>query len=285
MGLSGGAKQAETLQTFKDSVSISKDSGGYQSLNTTEVDVDDYHVFHTYVVKDSAYHLYSIDSNKEIVKLPSDYCSPGDTYRCDLQGLYRFGANQYVLNPSESYNGNKLLILDAGTGKTKKVTDLLNINTKDDQYVNFTDFGQFSDGSLYFQWDESSDSKRVFILSRDLKVTEVLDGGRWARLMLNSGEFEGANYLLKQFYVKTTDENIIVDEKGETVGSYTLTPSGDDADDYDHTAVDWIMWRDGSENTVTVTRGQAPGEPAPDSSDGSGSSSGDGSAGESSSGD
>lgn len=80
--------------------------------------------------------------------------------------------------------------------------------------------------------------------------------------MLNSGEFEGANYLLKQFYVKTTDENIIVDEKGETVGSYTLTPSGDDADDYDHTAVDWIMWRDGSENTVTVTRGQAPGEPA-----------------------
>lgn len=98
-------------------------------------------------------------------------------------------------------------------------------------------------------------------------------------------EFEGANYLLKQFYVKTTDENIIVDEKGETVGSYTLTPSGDDADDYDHTAVDWIMWRDGSENTVTVTRGQAPGEPAPDSSDGSGSSSGDGSAGESSSGD
>lgn len=120
MGLSGGAKQAETLQTFKDSVSISKDSGGYQSLNTTEVDVDDYHVFDTYVVKDSAYHLYSIDSNKEIVKLPSDYCSPGDTYRCDLQGLYRFGANQYVLNPSESYNGNKLLILDAGTGKTKK---------------------------------------------------------------------------------------------------------------------------------------------------------------------
>lgn len=285
MGLSGGAKQAETLQTFKDSVSISKDSGGYQSLNTTEVDVDDYHVFDTYVVKDSAYHLYSIDSNKEIVKIPSDYCSPGDTYRCDLQGLYRFGANQYVLNPSESYNGNKLLILDAGTGKTKKVTDLLNINTKDDQYVNFTDFGQFSDGSLYFQWDESSDSKRVFILSRDLKVTEVLDGGRWARLMLNSGEFEGANYLLKQFYVKTTDENIIVDEKGETVGSYTLTPSGDDADDYDHTAVDWIMWRDGSENTVTVTRGQAPGEPAPDSSDGSGSSSGDGSAGDSSSGD
>lgn len=285
MGLSGGAKQAETLQTFKDSVSISKDSGGYQSLNTTEVDVDDYHVFDTYVVKDSAYHLYSIDGNKEIVKIPSDYCSPGDTYRCDLQGLYRFGANQYVLNPSESYNGNKLLILDAGTGKTKKVTDLLNINTKDDQYVNFTDFGQFSDGSLYFQWDESSDSKRVFILSRDLKVTEVLDGGRWARLMLNSGEFEGANYLLKQFYVKTTDENIIVDEKGETVGSYTLTPSGDDADDYDHTAVDWIMWRDGSENTVTVTRGQAPGEPAPDSSDGSGSSSGDGSAGDSSSGD
>lgn len=229
MGLSGGAKQTETLQTFKD----------------------------------SAYHLYSIDSNKGIVKIPSDYCSPGDTYRCDLQGLYRFGANQYVLNPSESYNGNKLLILDAGTGKTKKVTDLLNINTKDDQYVNFTDFGQFSDGSLYFQWDESSDSKRVFILSRDLKVTEVLDGGRWARLMLNSGEFEGANYLLKQFYVKTTDENIIVDEKGETVGSYTLTPSDDDADDYDHTAVDWIMWRDGSENTVTVTRGQAPGEPAP----------------------
>ena len=285
MGLSGGAKQTETLQTFKDSVSISKDSGGYQSLNTTEVDVDDYHVFDTYVVKDSAYHLYSIDSNKEIVKIPSDYCSPGDTYRCDLQGLYRFGANQDVLNPSESYNGNKLLILDAGTGKTKKVTDLLNINTKDDQYVNFTDFGQFSDGSLYFQWDESSDSKRVFILSRDLKVTEVLDGGRWARLMLNSGEFKGANYLLKQFYVKTTDENIIVDEKGETVGSYTLTPSGDDADDYDHTAVDWIMWRDGSENTVTVTRGQAPGEPAPDSSDGSGSSSGDGSAGDSSSGD
>lgn len=46
--------------------------------------------------------------------------------------------------------------------------------------MNFTDFGQFSDGSLYFQWDESSDSKRVFILSRDLKVTEVLDGGRWA---------------------------------------------------------------------------------------------------------
>lgn len=169
--------------------------------------------------------------------------------------------------------------------RPKKVTDLLNINTKDDQYVNFTDFGQFSDGSLYFQWDESSDSKRVFILSRDLKVTEVLDGGRWARLMLNSGEFEGANYLLKQFYVKTTDENIIVDEKGETVGSYTLTPSGDDADDYDHTAVDWIMWRDGSENTVTVTRGQVPGEPAPDSSDGSGSSSGDGSAGDSSSGD
>lgn len=42
--------------------------------------------------------------------------------------------------------------------------------------MNFTDFGQFSDGSLYFQWDESSDSKRVFILSRDLKVTEVLDG-------------------------------------------------------------------------------------------------------------
>ena len=112
-----------------------------------------------------------------------------------------------MLNPSESYTGNKLLILDAGTGKTKKVTDLLNINTKDDQYVNFTDFGQFSDGSLYFQWDESSDSKRVFILSRDLKVTEVLDGG------------------------------------------------------------------------------QAPGEPAPDSSDGSGSSSGDGSAGESRSGD
>ena len=69
MGLSGGAKQAETLQTFKDSVSISKDSGGYQSLNTTEVDVDDYHVFDTYVVKDSAYHLYSIDSNKEIVKI------------------------------------------------------------------------------------------------------------------------------------------------------------------------------------------------------------------------
>ena len=57
--------------------------------------------------------------------------------------------------------------------------------------------------------DESSESKRVFILSRDLKVTEVLDGGRWARLMLNSGEFEGANYLLKQFYVKTTDENIM----------------------------------------------------------------------------
>ena len=76
MGLSGGAKQAETLQTFKDSVSISKDSGGYQSLNTTEVDVDDYHVFDTYVVKDSAYHLYSIDSNKEIVKIPRTTARP-----------------------------------------------------------------------------------------------------------------------------------------------------------------------------------------------------------------
>ena len=170
--------------------------------------------------------------------------------------------------------------------RPKKVTDLLNINMKDDQYVNFTDFGQFSDGSLYFQWDESSDSKRVFILSRDLKVTEVLDGGRWARLMLNSGEFEGVNYLLKQFLrQKPRTRTSSSTRKGETVGSYTLTPSDDDADDYDHTAVDWIMWRDGSENTVTVTRGQVPGEPAPDSSDGSGSSSGDGSAGDSSSGD
>ncbi len=102
--------------------------------------MDDYHVFDTYVVKDSAYHLYSIDSNKEIVKIPSTTARPATPTDATCRACIGSGANQYVLNPSESYNGNKLLILDAGTGKTKKVTATWpNINTKDDQYVNFTD--------------------------------------------------------------------------------------------------------------------------------------------------
>ncbi|KAB7789787.1 zinc ribbon domain-containing protein, partial [Bifidobacterium leontopitheci] len=274
MGLRRGAPKAETLQTFQDKTHIDKDSSGYQSLNKDDVEVKSYTVYDTYLVKDTSYHLYAVDSNKEVAAFPRNYCKTSDKDTdCYVRGFWRMGGGKYVLQPDYGYT--RPIVLDASTGKLSTVESLLKVSLGD--FGSFSDVDQFSDGSMYFQWNESDDSKRAFILSPDLKASEVLNGGQWARLLLDAEGFKGINYLTKQIYAKTTDEQIAVDENGKTVGDYTDLPDDDDNSRCDHTAMKWMMWHvdtsDYRDETV-VTRGQEPGDPAPDETDDSGDSDG-----------
>ena len=120
-----------------------------------------------------------------------------------------------------------------------------------------------------------NESKRVFLLSSDLKPTEVLDGPQWGRLLLTDGSFKGINYLTKTIYVKTTDEQIIVDAQGKSVGKYTQLPLDDDSMVCDHSVMEWMAWSPESSGDMIVTIGQAPGDPAPDLSNSSSQSESD----------
>lgn len=121
---------------------------------------------------------------------------------------------------------------------------------------------QFSDGTLYVQMaGNGNESKRVFLLSSDLKPTEVLDGPQWSRLLLTDGSFKGINYLTKTIYVKTTDEQIIVDAQGKSVGKYTQLPLNDDSMVCDHSVMEWMAWSPESSGDMNCDHRSGPGRP------------------------
>ncbi|WP_274608278.1 zinc ribbon domain-containing protein [Bifidobacterium saguinibicoloris] len=276
MGLTRDKTEAATLQNLKDSI---EDQGyGYKSVvKTTASNVTMQDV---YMVTDSSgYHLYSIDGNKQTASFGEDYC-PGnsDVSGCSVETIRYIGGDHYAIS---SISGD--IILDTSTGKGEYMTTVLGIDDAK-PYTEVDAWDQFSDGTLYILYKGYDGEKRVFLLDKDLKKTEVLDSDQWNRLLLDSGEFHGINYLTKRIYVKTTDQQITVDEHGESTGEYTELPEESVFTACDHTAMKWMKWSvaahtgDGSDtrgDTVTVTRGQEPGQPAPSTgTDDSGTGSG-----------
>ena len=218
-------------------------------------------------MKDNSYHLYSVEDNKEITSFPLNYCNPNYS-SCDLSRMRYLGKNIYVTGNTYDYS----YVIDSTTGKQQSLKDVLGLSKDED--VRAVD--QFSDGTLYVQTDgNGNESKRVFLLSSDLKPTEVLDGPQWGRLLLTDGSFKGINYLTKTIYVKTTDEQIIVDAQGKSVGKYTQLPLNDDSMVCDHSVMEWMAWSPESSGDMIATIGQAPGDPAPDLSNSSSQSESD----------
>ncbi|PJM78689.1 zinc ribbon domain-containing protein [Bifidobacterium scaligerum] len=255
MGVTRGKDTAQVLQTFQDKIAVTADSNGYQSMKKTDISVNSTDVSDTYLVEDDTYHLYSVDNNKQIISFPTNYCNPKNSWSCDVYHVWSLGDNQYVVDDQ---------VIDSSTGKVQSLHDLLGLSK--DEHIEAKD--QFVDGTMYVQTDDydNNEGRRVFLMGSDLSPTEVLDGSQWARLLLTDGKFMGINYLTKTIYVQTTDEQIIVNAQGESVGNYTLLPVYDDPADCDHTQMEWMMWNkksDGS-NSIIVTIGQAPGDPAPD---------------------
>lgn len=267
MGVTHDSDTAKVLQTFQDKIVLTTDSGGYQYAKQVNASASGVSLYDAYMVRDNSYHLYSVEDNKEIMSFPLNYCDT-DYSSCDLSRMRYLGKNMYVTD--DSYSGK--FVIDSTTGKRQSLEDVLGLSKDED--VKAVD--QFSDGTLYVQTDgNGNESKRVFLLSSDLKPTEVLDGPQWGRLLLTDGSFKGINYLTKTIYVKTTDEQIIVDAQGKSVGKYTQLPLDDDSMVCDHAAMEWMAWSPESSGDVIVTIGQAPGDPAPDLSNSSSQSESD----------
>lgn len=267
MGVTHDSDTAKVLQTFQDKIVLTTDSGGYQYAKQVNASASGVSLYDAYMVRDNSYHLYSVEDNKEIMSFPLNYCDT-DYSSCDLSRMRYLGKNMYVTD--DSYSGK--FVIDSTTGKRQSLKDVLGLSKDED--VRAVD--QFSDGTLYVQTDgNGNESKRVFLLSSDLKPTEVLDGPQWGRLLLTDGSFKGINYLTKTIYVKTTDEQIIVDAQGKSVGKYTQLPLDDDSMVCDHAAMEWMAWSPESSGDVIVTIGQAPGDPAPDLSNSSSQSESD----------
>ncbi|RSX52620.1 zinc ribbon domain-containing protein [Bifidobacterium callimiconis] len=204
--------------------------------------------------------LFSIEDNKQIGTLSCILNS--DSYSCGGYSTIRKLSDTYYAY-STGFTGS--YIFNASDGTVRQMENVLGIEPKDS--VLYTDnvaaWEQCSDGSLYI-W---MSSKRVFTMDPDLKVTEVLNGDQWSRLLDGYGNgLEGVNYLNKTLYARTTDERIVVDAQGQTVGRYTAHPSG--SSNYgtspDPTATKWILWFVG--DTPAVTKGQEPGSSTSSSS-------------------
>ncbi|PLS29819.1 zinc ribbon domain-containing protein [Bifidobacterium parmae] len=251
MALTHGRKTATTLQTFKDEGAVTSDSGGYQSVDMTETEVKDVSVYDTYLatvkrpgtpVSTKTYQLYSIDGNKKLVDVPETYC--GRSYGCGADTIRRVGDDHWL------FNG---WMVDS-TGAAKSVASIVGVS-EDSQL----DLNQFSDGTVYVQAVDFGDdyAKRIFLIDDDLQSTEVLDKDQWGRLLLSSGSFKGINYLTDEIYVQTTDEKIIVDRKGKSVGSFDLLPASEDTAHLDHTHMSWMLYMT-DDGDYTVTRGQSP---------------------------
>lgn len=267
MGVTHDSDTAKVLQTFQDKIVLTTDSGGYQYAKQVNASASGVSLYDAYMVRDNSYHLYSVEDNKEIMSFPLNYCDT-DYSSCDLSRMRYLGKNMYVTD--DSYSGK--FVIDSTTGKQQSLKDVLGLSKDED--VRAVD--QFSDGTLYVQTDgNGNENKRVFLLSSDLKSTEVLDGPQWGRLLLTDGSFKGINYLTKTIYVKTTDEQIIVDAQGKSVGKYTQLPLDDDSMVCDHSVMEWMAWSPESSGDVIVTIGQAPGDPAPDLSNSSSQSESD----------
>ena len=267
MGVTHDSDAAKVLQTFQDKIVITADSDGYQYTKQVEASASGVSLYDAYLVKDNSYHLYSVEDNKEITSFPLNYCNPNYS-SCDLSRMRYLGKNIYVTGNTYDYS----YVIDSTTGKQQSLKDVLGLSKDED--VRAVD--QFSDGTLYVQTDgNGNESKRVFLLSSDLKPTEVLDGPQWGRLLLTDGSFKGINYLTKTIYVKTTDEQIIVDAQGKSVGKYTQLPLDDDSMVCDHSVMEWMAWSPESSGDVIVTIGQVPGDPAPDLSNSSSQSESD----------
>lgn len=267
MGVTHDSDAAKVLQTFQDKIVITADSDGYQYTKQVEASASGVSLYDAYLVKDNSYHLYSVEDNKEITSFPLNYCNPNYS-SCDLSRMRYLGKNIYVTGNTYDYS----YVIDSTTGKQQSLKDVLGLSKDED--VRAVD--QFSDGTLYVQTDgNGNESKRVFLLSSDLKPTEVLDGPQWGRLLLTDGSFKGINYLTKTIYVKTTDEQIIVDAQGKSVGKYTQLPLNDDSMVCDHSVMEWMAWSPESSGDMIATIGQAPGDPAPDLSNSSSQSESD----------
>lgn len=257
MALTRGKSEATTLQTFQDKGEVVSDSGGYQSIDMTEFEVDGIGVYDTYAVaeqgpKSKTYHLYAIDGNKKIVDVPDTYC--GNEYGCGVSRIRRVGDDHWLFDD---------WMVDA-TGAATSVASIVGVDEDAGLHLD-----QFADGTVYVQSNYDQDgnnAKRVFLIDDDLKAAEVLDKDRWNRLLLSDGGFEGINYLTGEIYVKTTDEQITVNRKGKAVGSYDDLPYVADDDSPDHTHMTWMLFRQSGDNgdIYTVTLGQEPGQPAPD---------------------
>nr|WP_236838429.1 zinc ribbon domain-containing protein [Bifidobacterium longum] len=267
MGVTHDSDAAKVLQTFQDKIVITADSDGYQYTKQVEASASGVSLYDAYLVKDNSYHLYSVEDNKGITSFPLNYCNPNYS-SCDLSRMRYLGKNIYVTGNTYDYS----YVIDSTTGKQQSLKDVLGLSKDED--VRAVD--QFSDGTLYVQTDgNGNESKRVFLLSSDLKPTEVLDGPQWGRLLLTDGSFKGINYLTKTIYVKTTDEQIIVDAQGKSVGKYTQLPLNDDSMVCDHSVMEWMAWSPESSGDMIATIGQAPGDPAPDLSNSSSQSESD----------
>lgn len=227
-----------------------------------------------YLTRDSSYHLRAVDDDKELTKFPIDFCDEdGGGHTCSVTSYFRLKEGSYVVHHSDSYGSDAVgtVLVDA-SGNMTRLSSLIKGSSKPEGLT------QLSDGSLTFRM-ASDDGPRLFMLSTDFTPTEVLSAAQWKRLFSQSYStgFKAVNYLAKEFYVQTTDESIVVDETGESVGTYTVPPASEDkVGDTDHTAVKWIAWWDPSMTyrKPVVTTGKAPAGTA-ESADSSGSSSDD----------
>lgn len=240
MALTHGKSEATTLQTIQDKGEVTSDSGGYQSVEMTEFEVDGVDVCDTYMVTEQGpdaktYHLYAIDGGKRIVDVPDTYC--GHDYGCGVDRIRRLGDDHWLFDD---------WVVDA-SGAAKSVASIAGLDG--DYGVNID---QFADGVVYAQAND-----RIVLIDGNLKATEVLDEAQWKRLLLSSGSFKGINYLTGDIYVQTTDERIVVDRKGKSVGSFDERPLGADGDSLDHTHMSWMLYMT-DDGDYTVTRGQSP---------------------------
>lgn len=256
MMLRPGLTKAAAVRTIDnaevDSHTYTKDATVYSSTHDG-----------TYLVRDTAYHLYAVNDGRELTKFPLNFCrTDGDDGSCSVTAYYRLKEGAYAVT-TDSYGSNveDTNLIDA-SGKVTRLSSL----AKGPRVVP-AGMTQLSDGSLTF-WSHIEDGGfwhgfRLFTLSTDFKLTEVLDADQWSRLFGSSSVdgYKGVNYLTKEFYVRTTDEQIVVNEKGESIGTYGTLPMDDDPfGDTDHTAVKWIAWESGSDGggRTVLTTGKAP---------------------------
>lgn len=249
MALETGETGPKTLQTLQDKVEV-RDGKYGQTAHKTTVQVSGAARYGIYLVRTDgddgrSYQLYSVDDEKSVADVPGTYC--GETLGCPVNTIYRVGKDHWLFDD---------WLVDS-SGSAQSLVSLLGVDKSSSFHVD-----QFADGTLFVQVDEYVKGKhRVFVVSDNLKPSEVLDGDQWARLTLNSDGIEGINYLTNLIYVRTTDEQITVDTKGEAVGSYDVLPYGmDDGKSLDHTHMSWILYVQDTDagNLFTVTRGQTP---------------------------
>lgn len=221
----------------------------------------------TYLIRDTAYHVYSVNDNKELTKFPLNFCRTGTDgitggSSCDVTSYYRLKEGSYVVNTDTYGSDVEATSLIDAAGKTTRLSPLVK------GYEGASrDMVQCADGSLviWFHTNEAFQHDfHLLTLSTDFKPTEVLDTDQWKRLFgQGSGGFKGVNYLTRELYVQTTDEQIVVDESGKSTGSYTYLPVDDAFGATDHTAVKWMPWTTTAESGYGIggqilTTGKAP---------------------------